>query len=226
MKRREFLKSTAAVAGTASLGLPRIAAAQAMPDVINVGHLVGICMSPLFYAQATGLFAAEGLKVDMKFMPNPGDALTALTGNVMQIVHIPFTNIIVAANNGAPVRIVGGSGAASAPDSGGSEARFSGSSMCVGPGFSSRAILKALRTISGMAGIRSIRAFHFVTGLNMSTTSTTWWASLWSLSDDAWPVMATAGARSRYASAMPVRRLVAPGPSVAIATAARPVSRP
>jgi NitT/TauT family transport system substrate-binding protein len=82
-----------------------------MPDVINVGHLVGICMSPLFYAQATGLFAAEGLKVEMKFMPNPGDALTALTAGVQQIVHIPFTNIIVAANNGAPVRIIGGSGA-------------------------------------------------------------------------------------------------------------------
>jgi NitT/TauT family transport system substrate-binding protein len=29
----------------------------------------------------------------------------------MQVVHIPFTNIIVAANNGAPVRIIGGSGA-------------------------------------------------------------------------------------------------------------------
>ena len=29
--------------------------------------------------------------------------------------------------------------------------------------------------------MRSIRAFHFVTGRNISTTSTTWWASLWSL---------------------------------------------
>jgi NitT/TauT family transport system substrate-binding protein len=111
MKRRQFLKSTAAIAGTAGLGLSQPSHAQAMPDVINVGHLVGICMSPLFYAQATGLFAAEGLKVEMKFMPNPGDALTALTGGVQQIVHIPFTNIIVAANNGAPVRIIGGSGA-------------------------------------------------------------------------------------------------------------------
>jgi NitT/TauT family transport system substrate-binding protein len=111
MKRRQFLKSTAAIAGTASLGFSGKSLSQTMPDVINVGHLVGICMSPLFYAQATGLFAAEGLKVDMKFMPNPGDALTALTGGVMQVVHIPFTNIIVAANNGAPVRIVGGSGA-------------------------------------------------------------------------------------------------------------------
>jgi NitT/TauT family transport system substrate-binding protein len=111
MKRRQFLKSTAAIAGTAGLGFPEKGFSQAMPDVIHVGHLVGICMSPLFYAQATGLFAAEGLKVDMKFMPNPGDALTALTGGVLQIVHIPFTNIIVAANNGAPVRIIGGSGA-------------------------------------------------------------------------------------------------------------------
>ena len=111
MKRRQFLKTTAALAGASSLALPTPAKAQAMPDVISVGHLVGICMSPLFYAQATGLFAAEGLKVDMKFMPNPGDALTALTGGVMQVVHIPFTNVIVAANNGAPVRIIGGSGA-------------------------------------------------------------------------------------------------------------------
>jgi ABC-type nitrate/sulfonate/bicarbonate transport system substrate-binding protein len=111
MRRRQFLKSTAAIAGTAGLGFSQSSSAQAMPDVINVGHLVGICMSPLFYAQATGLFAAEGLKVEMKFMPNPGDALTALTAGVQQIVHIPFTNIIVAANNGAPVRIIGGSGA-------------------------------------------------------------------------------------------------------------------
>jgi NitT/TauT family transport system substrate-binding protein len=111
MKRRQFLKSTAAIAGTTGLGFSNHSRSQAMPDVINVGHLVGICMSPLFYAQAAGFFKDEGLKVDMKFMPNPGDALTALTGGVMPVVHIPFTNLIVAANNGAPVRIIGGSGA-------------------------------------------------------------------------------------------------------------------
>ena len=111
MKRRQFLKTTAAIAGTTGLGLSRPAFPQAMPEVISVGHLVGICMSPLFYAKATGGFEAEGLKVELKFMPNPGDALTALTGGVHQIVHIPFTNIIVAANNGAPVRIIAGSGA-------------------------------------------------------------------------------------------------------------------
>jgi len=108
MKRRQFIKSGAALAG---LGLPVLSRAQAQPEVIQVGHLVGICMSPLFYAHATGLFQAEGVKVELRFMPNPGDALTALTGGQQHIVHIPFTNIIVAANNGAPVRIISGSGA-------------------------------------------------------------------------------------------------------------------
>ncbi len=69
--------------------------------------------------------------------------------------------------------------------------------MWVGPGFSSVATRNALLTISGMASMRSTRVFHFVTGSIIRTMSTTWCASLWSLSDDAWPVIATIGARSR-----------------------------
>ena len=107
MKRRHFLKSSAALA---SLGLPAVSRAQAAPEVIQVGHLVGICMSPLFYAHATGLFQAEGVKVELKFMPNPGDALTALNSGAMDIIHNPFTNQFVAAGQGAPVRIIAGSG--------------------------------------------------------------------------------------------------------------------
>src|SRR5262245_35993863 len=66
MKRRDFITSTAAVAGAAALGAPLgaplVARAQSqVPDVINVGHLVGICMSPLFYAHAAGYFKDEGL---------------------------------------------------------------------------------------------------------------------------------------------------------------------
>ena len=69
------------------------------------------------------------------------------------------------------------------PDSGGIWARFSGSSMWVGPGFSSCAMRNALRTISGMASMRSTRWFHFVMGRNSSTMSMSWCASLWSLSE-------------------------------------------
>ncbi len=110
MKRRDFLKTTAAAAGIAAIGSPFVARAQGM-ETVNVGHLVGICMSPLFYAKTVEFFKEEGLNVQMKFMPNPGDALTALNSGAMDIIHNPFTNAFVAAGQGAPVRIIAGSGA-------------------------------------------------------------------------------------------------------------------
>jgi NitT/TauT family transport system substrate-binding protein len=110
MKRRDFLKTSAAVAGVAAVGAPFVARTQEL-DTVNVGHLVGICMSPLFYAKAREYFREEGLNVQMKFMPNPGDALTALNSGAMDIIHNPFTNAFVAAGQGAPVRIIAGSGA-------------------------------------------------------------------------------------------------------------------
>jgi ABC-type nitrate/sulfonate/bicarbonate transport system substrate-binding protein len=110
MRRRDFLTTTAAAA--AAISAPFVARAQeSAPDVINVGHLVGICMSPLFYAHAQGYFKDEGLNVALKFMPNPGDAITALVSNAMDVIHNPFTNGFVAAGQGAPIRIIAGSGA-------------------------------------------------------------------------------------------------------------------
>src|SRR5258707_8753474 len=110
MKRRDFLKTSAAVASVAAVGAPFVARTQE-PDTVNVGHLVGICMSPLFYAKAREYFREEGLNVQMKFMPNPGDALTALNSGAMDIIHNPFTNSFIAAGQSAPGRIIAGSGA-------------------------------------------------------------------------------------------------------------------
>ncbi len=70
------------------------------------------------------------------------------------------------------------------------------------------------------------RAFHFVIGRMIATTSMYWWDSLCIRSRSPWPVSATSGARSRYASATAVTRFVAPGPSVPRQTPARPVRRP
>lgn len=111
MKRRQFLQTTAAAASVASLGAPYAVHAQPMPDLIRVGHLVGICMSPLFYGHATGMFKEAGLNVELKFMPNPGDGLAALVSGATDFAHLPFTNTVVAAHNGAPVRTIAGSGA-------------------------------------------------------------------------------------------------------------------
>jgi ABC-type nitrate/sulfonate/bicarbonate transport system substrate-binding protein len=112
MRRRNFIKASAAMAGAVALGVPAPARAQqAVPDVINAGHLVGICMSPLFFAHAEGYFKDEGLNVQLKFMPNPGDAIASLVSGSMDIIHNPFTNAFVAASEGAPIRIIAGSGA-------------------------------------------------------------------------------------------------------------------
>jgi hypothetical protein len=69
----------------------------------------------------------------------------------------------------------------------------SGSSMCVGPGLASCATLNALRTTSGITAGAFSRVFHFVTGLNIDTTSMCWWDSLCIRSRSAWPVSATSG---------------------------------
>ena len=98
--------------------------------------------------------------------------------------------------------------------------------MCVGPGFCACATLNALRTTSGITAGDCSRTFHFVTGLNIETTSMYWCDSLCMRSRSPWPVSATSGAWSRNASATAVTRLVAPGPSVPRQTPAVRVSRP
>ena len=96
----------------------------------------------------------------------------------------------------------------------------SGSSRCVAPGFSAAATEKALRTASATVRGSCTRAFHLVIGCIISTVSMNWWVSLCMPDRSTWPVIATTGAWSRLASAMPVARLVAPGPSVARQTPA------
>ena len=73
-------------------------------------------------------------------------------------------------------------------------ATSSGNSKCVAPGFSVWAILKALRTASGMTSARGMEAFHLVTGLNIAIASMYWWDSLWRRFREACPVIVTSGA--------------------------------
>ncbi len=98
--------------------------------------------------------------------------------------------------------------------------------MNVAPGFSVCATLNALRTTSGTIAGSRICVAYLVIGWNMLTRFRIWWLSLCSRVVAPWPAIATTGARSMLASATPVIRLVAPGPSVAMQTPARPVRRP
>ena len=108
----------------------------------------------------------------------------------------------------------------------GISAMFSGNSMKAAPGFSVCATLKALRTTSETISGSRICVAYLVIGWNMFTRSRIWWLSLCRRVVAPCPAMATIGARSMLASATPVMRLVAPGPSVDMHTPARPVRRP
>ena len=101
-------------------------------------------------------------------------------------------------------------------------AMFSGKSMKLTPGFSAWACLNALRTTSGMVSGSRIWMLYFEIGRKRFTRSRCWWLSLCSRVVADCPAMATTGAWSMLASATPVTRLVAPGPSVARQTPARP----
>ena len=102
-----------------------------------------------------------------------------------------------------------------------------GRSMCVAPGLPSpSAYLNARRVISETESGRMTSLVRLVTGSNIFVRSRYWCAVRWILSVETCPVMHTSGAPSELASATPVIRLVAPGPSVARHTPAWPVSRP
>ncbi len=63
-----------------------------------------------------------------------------------------------------------------------------------------------------------------VIGMVMPTMSASWNASVPITPLETWPVMATSGTESMWASMMAVTRLVAPGPEVAMQTPTRPVT--
>jgi ABC-type nitrate/sulfonate/bicarbonate transport system substrate-binding protein len=108
-RREAAVLILAGLAGACSKATPG-ATNEALNRPINVGHLVGVCMAPLFYAHAQGMFKSEGLDVRLKWMPNPGDAITGLVSGALDFVHNPFTNTFVACDGGAKLKIIGGSG--------------------------------------------------------------------------------------------------------------------
>ncbi len=84
------------------------------------------------------------------------------------------------------------------------------------------AISNAAAIAPGMSSGRFTRMECFVIGMVMPTMSASWNASVPIRVENTWPVIATIGIESMYASAIAVTRLVAPGPEVAIVTPTLP----
>jgi hypothetical protein len=144
-----------------------------------------------------------------------------ITGNFA--LRITSAASATACGDGA-LRRTGRGGIGCASD--GCLATSSGRSMWHAPYLSVVATWNALRTISGIESAESTDAPHFTVGRKSATRSMAWWDSLCRRVVAAWPVSTMHGARSMCASPTPVRRLVAPGPSVPRQHAALPVRRP
>lgn len=77
---------------------------------LKLGHMVGTCMSSLFIAHDQGLFADEGLKTELVWTPNPGDAVTMLNSSGLSIWNGPFPSVYLSVAQGADLKIIAGSG--------------------------------------------------------------------------------------------------------------------
>ncbi len=97
--------------------------------------------------------------------------------------------------------------------------------MSTGPGRPVRAMWKASRTASATSAGLVTSMLCFVTGIVMPVMSASWKASLPTTGIGTWPVMATSGTESIFASASGVTRLHPPGPEVAMTTPTLPVAQ-
>ena len=77
---------------------------------IKIGHVVGVCMSCMFFAHIQKYFPEEGIQSKPVWTPHPSDAITMLDNDKLQVVHGPFTAAVQGAAKGAKIKIIAGSG--------------------------------------------------------------------------------------------------------------------
>ena len=97
-------------------------------------------------------------------------------------------------------------------------------STSTGPGRPVSAMWNAALMAIGMSAALVTRKLCLVIGKVMPLMSASWKASVPMEVDATWPVIATMGTESMYASVSAVTRFAAPGPEVAMHTPTRPVA--
>lgn len=119
MRRRQLIATTLAATG-ATLAMPAILRAQALPK-ITIGMSGWTGFAPLTLAEQAGLFRANGLDVETKFVPQSGRNL-ALASGALNCVVTTVDTMITWASAGLPLtqvlvldRSKGGDGVAAKP---------------------------------------------------------------------------------------------------------------
>jgi NitT/TauT family transport system substrate-binding protein len=79
-------------------------------QVAKCTHSVGLCNLPMFISYENHYSERDNTRIQLINIPNWSDHAAALTSGTVDFSVTPFTNVITAYANGAPIRIVSGSG--------------------------------------------------------------------------------------------------------------------
>ena len=73
-------------------------------------HSIGLCNLIMFVEVEKQMARDLGAEVELKFIPNPGDHAAALASGTVDVAVTPFSNVLSARGNGAPIKIISGCG--------------------------------------------------------------------------------------------------------------------
>jgi NitT/TauT family transport system substrate-binding protein len=104
MKRIDFTR--AVVAGALSAAAGPVAAQTSTPTVIRLGTNASDDITPLLWAQTSGIFARAGLKIDIQKFPSGSIATAAVIGGSLDIARSSLLPLINARSHGIPLELI------------------------------------------------------------------------------------------------------------------------
>lgn len=108
-ERRQFLTRGACLAGGIALGGTYMGNALAAGGLtLKATHGTGLCNCPFFLVKERNL--AQGVSLDFVVTPTNADIAALFGAGVVDVSVVPYTNFMTLSDQGAPIKIVAGSG--------------------------------------------------------------------------------------------------------------------
>ncbi|WP_213992410.1 ABC transporter substrate-binding protein [Sodalis sp. dw_96] len=110
INRRHFLKHSALAAGGLALSKYLISSPALAADIttFKATHGTGLCNCPFFLVKERGL--AKNVALDFVTTPTNADIAALFGAGLVDVTVVPYTNFITLYAQGAPIKIVAGSG--------------------------------------------------------------------------------------------------------------------
>ncbi len=97
-------------AAICGIGCKKDGSSSPTKERVVVTHSMGLCNLTVFVTAEEHTAEDFGAEVELKFIPNWGDHAAAVVSGGVDASVTPFTNVLTAYANGAPVRIIAGAG--------------------------------------------------------------------------------------------------------------------